>query len=461
MSTTPIILLAFAPHNLRKVRVESGNLSEIVPQQSLIEGKWVNELSAKSLNEAVASAGQRFLMFHYSGHSTTDDLLMHDGKGLQSTALSRILKHGQENLSFVFLNGCESYGHLTALAGKGVQAFIVSNTSIGDTMAVNLATEFYNLFLLKGRTLKSAFESAAATVNPNGIHPNIIEVNAGEVQKTALSAAQWVLAIHTNHNEVKNWTLADFVNSKKESPTMEPPLMLAFVLLVWAILAPILSDGVKEWLFRMMPSLETASEVKPKWMGVSGFVVVLTGFVVALKQLPFFETRKPLLSNVTVLVEDRDGAFVMRNQGHIQMFVTGGESKKALIDDKGVAAFQNVHVGDSVRLKVDYSEPYYPEHPDSVYKIPRDGRMRLRVRLQHLGNVFGTVGYGDQPLQGVLVDVNGLRDTTDVTGRFEINIPEAQQRKEQEVKFLKSGFKMMTKKAYPQTNEPLNVILEK
>ncbi len=42
-----------------------------------------------------------------------------------------------------------------------------------------------------------------------------------------------------------------------------------------------------------------------------------------------------------------------------------------------------------------------------------------------------------------------------------MEIPESAQRKEQEVQFLKPGFKMLLKKAYPQTNVPLNIIMEK
>ena len=143
------------------------------------------------------------------------------------------------------------------------------------------------------------------------------------------------------------------------------------------------------------------------------------------------------------------------------MDVQGGERKKELIDDKGTASFQNVKVGDQVKLDVDFSEPFKPKYPDSIYTIPADGRIYLAVELQNLGRVYGTVIWRDQPLPGVLVTIDNLSDTTDVTGRYSIDIPERVQRKEQEVQFLKPGFKMLIKKAYPQTNVPLNIIMEK
>ena len=83
------------------------------------------------------------------------------------------------------------------------------------------------------------------------------------------------------------------------------------------------------------------------------------------------------------------------------------------------------------------------------------------VGLKLLNNVFGTVIWRDQLLAGVVVTIGDLRTTTDATGSYTILIPKAAQRKEQEVRFLKAGYKMLIKKAYPQTNEPLNVVMEK
>ncbi len=167
------------------------------------------------------------------------------------------------------------------------------------------------------------------------------------------------------------------------------------------------------------------------------------------------------LANVTVMVEDKNGEFVMRQQGKIVMMVEGGDVKQEDIDSKGAASFKNVKIGDKVRLKVDFSEPYRPLNPDSLYTIPKDGRINLRVGLQHLGKVFGRVLYRDKELADVVVSVGGLRDITDDLGRYEILIPETDQRQEQEVFFKANGFKSITKSAFPQTNQPLNVVMEK
>lgn len=166
-------------------------------------------------------------------------------------------------------------------------------------------------------------------------------------------------------------------------------------------------------------------------------------------------------TNVSVFVKDKKNESVLRQQGKIEMEVQGGEKKSEDIDSKGTASFKNVKIGDKVSLNVNFSEPYRPLNPDSLYTIPSDGRITLTVGLQNLGRIFGTVKYGDKFMEGVLVDIEGLRDTTDMAGSFEIIIPENKQRKDPKVKFLKKGFKDMTKPAFPQTNEPMEVVLEK
>ena len=201
------------------------------------------------------------------------------------------------------------------------------------------------------------------------------------------------------------------------------------------------------------------------WLGggVVALIGLLANMATVLEYLGIQSKEAGTLKNVSVSVENKEHDLipVLSKSAYIIMAVDGGDVKKELIDDKGKAAFQNVKVGDKVQLKVDFSEPYRPLKPDSLYTIPANGRITLTVGLQNLGRIFGTVKYGDKFMEGVLVDIEGLRDTTDLAGSFEIIIPENKQRKDPKVKFLKKGFKDMTKPAFPQNNEPLEVVLEK
>lgn len=197
--------------------------------------------------------------------------------------------------------------------------------------------------------------------------------------------------------------------------------------------------------------------------GVVAVIGLLANLATVLDYLGVKSKDEGKIKNVSVSVEnkERDLIPVLSKAAYIIMAVDGGDVKKELIDDKGKASFQNVKVGDKVRLKVDFSEPYRPLNPDSLYTIPSDGRLTLTVGLQNLGQVFGRVLWRNQPLEGVLVAVGDLRDTTNDLGRYSIQIPETEQRQEQEVIFKKIGYKPLIKKALPQTNEPLNIVMEK
>lgn len=222
-------------------------------------------------------------------------------------------------------------------------------------------------------------------------------------------------------------------------------------------------------LEKTSPITKPATSFRTIWTGlndVKSWIVVfagLAGFLIIYLEYSGHKTIDGMLKNVTVNVRDKDGTLVesLLTQGYVIMTTSGGGAPKELIDDKGAASFKNIKVGDNVRLSIEFSEPYQPIYPDSVYTVPEDGRIHLTVALQHLGKVFGRVIYRDKELPGVIVAVGSLRDTTDDLGRYEIFIPENEQRPDQEVFFKKDGFKSMTKRAYPQTNQPLNVILER
>lgn len=166
---------------------------------------------------------------------------------------------------------------------------------------------------------------------------------------------------------------------------------------------------------------------------------------------------------LTVFLQGKNGQSLksLHQHGYVLLDVNG-ERKKELIDDKGQAHFKNLYAGDKVRnVDIEFSEPLQPVRPDSVYTIDAQGQIYLEVAMKHLGHIYGTVLAGDGALEGVIVTVDNLRDTTDLTGSYSIDIPETMQRTDPEVKFHKTGYKLLIKKAYPQTNQPLNVVMEK
>ena len=168
---------------------------------------------------------------------------------------------------------------------------------------------------------------------------------------------------------------------------------------------------------------------------------------------------------VTVFVHGPKGCtdLILREDGFVIMRIEStGETKKEAITDKGEAKFSGLRIGEKVQVEIDFSEPYRAVNPDSIYIVSTDGSICLETQLENLDLVFGKVIANDRPLPGVIVFIGAtLRDTTDELGNYEINIPAELQKKEQEVSFFKPGFKLVTMKAFPQTNEPLNVVIEK
>lgn len=166
---------------------------------------------------------------------------------------------------------------------------------------------------------------------------------------------------------------------------------------------------------------------------------------------------------VKVFVHGKGGPqeLVLRQQGQVLMDYRGTRMPGA-IGLNGEAQFDNLKVGEKVRLSVDFSEPYKSTRQDSVYTIDKSGKIYLEVALQNLDKVFGRVLFKDEPLAEVVVAIGtALRDTTDALGYYDLHIPTPLQRKEQEVAFYKKGFRMLSKRAYPQTNAPLNVVMER
>jgi hypothetical protein len=168
------------------------------------------------------------------------------------------------------------------------------------------------------------------------------------------------------------------------------------------------------------------------------------------------------LISITVFVHGKKGPqdMILRQQGHVVMDHKG-ERKKAFISENGEAYFNNLHIGDEVKLNIDFSEPYKSVNPDSVYIIQTDGRIYLPVALKGIDKIKGIVMYDEAPLEGVVVKTGSLIDTTDQYGGFDISVPEALQAQEYKIWFIKKAFKTRSVTAHPQTGDDVEIMMEK
>lgn len=165
---------------------------------------------------------------------------------------------------------------------------------------------------------------------------------------------------------------------------------------------------------------------------------------------------------VTVFVHGKRGLqdMILRGKGNVIMDI-GSERKKAQIDDNGEAYFHNLQKGDKVRLDIDFSEPYKSKNPDSVYTVDESGRIYLDIFLQGIDKVTGIVLDNDRPLPGVTVKIGELNTLTDAAGHFSIAIPQNQQTDKYIVWFYKTGFKIISMDAYPQSGVPMGVQMKR
>lgn len=118
-----------------------------------------------------------------------------------------------------------------------------------------------------------------------------------------------------------------------------------------------------------------------------------------------------------------------------------------------------------MRLNIDFSQPYKTLFPDSLFVVEPNGHIYLPIALQGIDQVKGMVLFNDAPLEGVIVKLvtkgRDLIDTTNQTGDFHFVIPESLQSNEYKVWFIKQGFRSKSAPAFPETGEPLEIVMEK
>ena len=165
-------------------------------------------------------------------------------------------------------------------------------------------------------------------------------------------------------------------------------------------------------------------------------------------------------TTVTVFVYGKYGKqdMILRNKGDVVMDI-GDERKTSSININGEAFFPNIIVGDSVRLNISFSEPYFSCNPDSIYVISSDSKIYLPVYLKGVNKITGHILFQNSPLAGVNVELNTLRTTSDSAGYYLLNIPDSLQTSEYEVWFTKKGFQSEYALATPETGQPLNIVM--
>lgn len=167
MNTKPVFLFIFANDALHKLRLDKEwDAVEDALQTHNDEGRINFNLTPSAKFDTFWRKSNRFYnkitVFHYGGHSSSKGLDLPDGL-LSPKQLTALLSQ-ETNLKLVFLNACTNVAFVKALFQKHVPLVIATTAPISDNRASQFAKQFY-AGLASGRTIKGAFEVAAAYVN--------------------------------------------------------------------------------------------------------------------------------------------------------------------------------------------------------------------------------------------------------------------------------------------------------
>ena len=111
----------------------------------------------------IGDGKEKFCVFHYSGHSSPDRLLLENKPG-DSRGLAGLLKECP-NLRLIFLNGCSTEEQIQYLLDHPKpRVVIATTTSIPDDVAADFAIQFYKSLSFKGTSLQKAFSFAKSAI---------------------------------------------------------------------------------------------------------------------------------------------------------------------------------------------------------------------------------------------------------------------------------------------------------
>lgn len=108
--------------------------------------------------EDIRNYKNRIILFHFSGHAMSKNLLFKDGAS-NARGLAGLLGEAQ-NLKLVVLNGCATYDQVKLLFDSNVKVVIATKGKISDGIAMEFANTFYGALSTRDYTIRGAFEHA-------------------------------------------------------------------------------------------------------------------------------------------------------------------------------------------------------------------------------------------------------------------------------------------------------------
>lgn len=197
------------------------------------------------------------------------------------------------------------------------------------------------------------------------------------------------------------------------------------------------------------------------WTWLLGGITTIS--LLALSYAGSYWFTTPFKLSVSVVGEDGQHSELL--SGKARLKIIHSEEDEADIGNDGIAHFKNIPANfrrDSIRISIIRTHSVSFEG-DSTYKIGFNSFITLRVYPWKWDVVVGNIRDAQtlSPLDSVRVVFRDLVALTNRDGYFELHIPKEKQRQEVPLMVIRDGYETKTGKAYPQTEAPFEVFLNK
>lgn len=216
---TPVVFCAFANDPVLSLKLseeEKGIRTAFsrLHHSGKIEFFSLGMTSIDQLYDQLSLYGKRVSVFHFGGHSSSDEIKLVDGESKMDNLAVELGQ--QAHLSLVFLNGCQNVNQIKALFREGIPAVIATSTEVGDDVALVFATKFYHN-LVAGKSIRQAFDSSSSLIKDLNSNVRIVSNERTPVSQSTLEPlGKNIYGLYCLEDEALNWTIPNGKRSNKK-----------------------------------------------------------------------------------------------------------------------------------------------------------------------------------------------------------------------------------------------------